>query len=75
MLLLVLLAYASGDPAMKENLRSFLSFYRENREVFAMLTQKDAPMSETPPQEAQKNRPSEAKSDLKIFEEYLGKLG
>ncbi len=73
MLLLVLLAYASGNPEMKETLRSFLSFYRENRDVFTMLTKNDPPMPEEAPSEAQKDRPHEGVGDLRIFEEYLKK--
>ena len=79
MLLLVLLAYASGNPEAKDALRSFLSFYRENREVFAMLTQNEVPMPENTSTESsdskEKNRPHTEAGNLKIIEDYLNKLG
>lgn len=75
MLLLVLLAYASGNPEAKDALRSFLTFYRENRDVFTMLVQNTPPMPEDTPKETQKNRPQEEIGNAKIIEEYLKKLG
>lgn len=63
LLLLLLLSYAGSDPTIKENLRSALSFYRENRDLFALLQRETE----------QKDRPREEVGTL--LEKYLGKLG
>lgn len=78
-ILLFLLAMSDKNANLKETLESFLKFYRENRELIAMLSgglsAGGAPQSgQTPPPagEREKNPPSEGKTgSLDIIEEYL----
>ena len=80
-LLVLFLIFTLGeDPAMKEKFKNFLKFYRENRELIAMIAKNGAPMSEerpaeikTEPQKDEKNRPLDGAGDL--FEELLNRLG
>ena len=79
MLLLYLLSVVDADPALKNSLKSFLSFYKENRELIASLTSSGAPASafsgstqEKPhdvPQE--QSRPREEVGVKNVLEEYL----
>ena len=86
--LLIALFAANNDPSLAEKLRSFLAFYRENRELIASLsalnspvasssTEKKAPMSEEPPlKEAEKERRTPSGNGAeKILEAYLNRLG
>ncbi len=75
-LLLFLLSTIDKNPDLKEKLHSFLVFYKENRDLFAMLAgaQKGAPEPEkTPDTEQKENRPSQSEKDgsVRILEEYL----
>lgn len=75
--MLFLLFTLNENPAMKETLANFLKFYRENRELIAMLTKNDATMSADPPSETpqeEKPRPLEGAANEKIFEELLSRL-
>lgn len=75
--LLLILFLASSDPAAKERLLSFLSFYRENRALLAAVMQKETPVSEKDHSESApqtKSRPLSEAGDLSILEEYLKRL-
>lgn len=77
-LLLFVLFSASSDPNLSEKLRSFLAFYRENRDFIALLAKSDAPMSETEGEkcaEKEERRPVKEVGAEKILEEYLNRLG
>lgn len=73
-LLLFMLSTLEKDPSAKQQISSFLKFYRENRELITALTgnAQQTQQQESPKQE---NRPSPAEKDgnLKILEEYLAK--
>lgn len=85
-LLLLFALYAmENDPKMRETLRSFLAFYRDNRDLIAAFTKNEAPMSETttfetpsaatsaePAQE--KSRPPEEAGNSALIEQLLGRL-
>lgn len=77
MTLLILLAYANGSPELKESLRSFLAFYRENRDVLTSMMN-GAPMSQTEPSKQQESRPSgkvgESADTRSVLEQYLNRL-
>ncbi len=70
-LLLVFLTLFDDDAA-REKLRSFLGFYRENRELFAALaeTPRPAPAAQA---EGQKKSPPVG-ADSGLFERALGAL-
>lgn len=72
-LLVVLLLFLLRDPAFKEQLSSFLAFYRENRDLIASLTKNEAPMSEVGPQK-QENRPADGVGSLSVLEEALRRV-
>ncbi len=74
--LLFFLLFASKDPELRETLRNFLSFYRENRDLIAAMTNQ-APMPESRPSEKPKetdSRPPEEVGDRALFEKYLSRL-
>ena len=84
LILLVFLLSQNGDGDFRRTLRSFLEFYRENRELLSMLAgtlrgdfsapplqapdKKPEPPREPRPQE-EKNRPPEGIGD--VLESYL----
>ena len=82
LLLLFLLISLDKDPALKDSLRNFLGFYKENRELIsAVLKQNGAPEAaekepckepdgKPSPPPAEKSRP-ERDGSLRILEEYL----
>ena len=83
--LLVLLVLISLDkvPALKDALRNFLGFYKENRELISAVLKQSgaqataaAPVAEEPaapqqPPEAKKESRPEQAASLGILEEYL----
>ncbi len=72
----LLLLYLLQTPEMRENLRSFLAFYRENRDLFTAFMQNGAPMPENAPSE-NKDRPQKEvgfKLDEKLLERYLSRF-
>ncbi len=75
-LLLLLIMLLGGEDANR-NLRSFLSFYRENRDIVAALAgnpsaREKEPAKESPSPSAQKeNRPKDRVGSVNILEEYL----
>ena len=82
LLLLFLLVALDKDPSLKDALRNFLGFYKENRELIStVLKQGAAQAAPAAPQQspAAPNRPPEAEkesrpvqdSSLNILEEYL----
>ncbi len=72
MLLLLILFTVNADPAMREKLRDFLSFYRENRDLIVAFTQNGAPVSETEPPKVQKEDPPEqGASPDRMLENFL----
>lgn len=80
-ILLFVLFAAKSDPALSEKLRSFLAFYRENRDLFAMMTASGLPMSEKEPAKEpeetpvkEERRPTGGADAEKILEEYLRRL-
>lgn len=66
---LLLLAMLNGNEEMKASLRSFLSFYRENRELVAALA--GVSLGGSVPEEQKKDRPHEETGEKSILEEYL----
>ena len=85
MLLLFLLVALDKDPALKDTLKGFLGFYKENRELISAVlknaSEAAAPPAETPctkpaetfsssPEAEKKSRP-EQDGSLRILEEYL----
>lgn len=75
-LLILILLFAMRDPAMRDSLNSALAFYRENRDLIAMLTNAKA-SAPTAPEETdgqEKSRPHEEIGVSRILEEYLGGL-
>ena len=80
-ILLVLLASIDKNGALKDSLRSFLTFYKENRDLIASLAgsgpvppppEKEAGggrSEETPPEK--KDRPQTGSGKIDILEEYL----
>lgn len=87
MVILLLLFTMSGNQQAewKDKLTSALKFYRENRELIAMLAQsisQDAPKAQQPqksepkPEEnhgEEKSRPAEVGNQLSLLEEYLNR--
>lgn len=77
-LLVLVLLFSMQDPAFREKLSSFLSFYRENRDVLTSIAKNVAPMSADTPSKpdgaATENRPREEVGDLKVLEEYLRRI-
>ncbi len=74
-LLLFLLFTASNDPKFGENFRSFLAFYRENRDFLTAFAKNEGTMSEQCPSEEcgqEKNRPREGDGAGSVFEQFLG---
>ncbi len=77
-ILLFFLFAAQSDPAFAEKLRAFLSFYRENRDLVALLTKNGLPMSEAEhaePPEREEHRPNTKDGAEKVLEALLNKLG
>ncbi len=77
LLLVLLLMNAKGEQSdLKQTLNSVLSFYRENRELIAMLlnaTKTQQPSSEERPKE-ENSRPQDTQSaDSSMIEELLKK--
>lgn len=69
-LLLFVLFAALSDEKTKSSLLSFLSFYRENRELFSSVMNgapKDGPAASEP----EKEESPQGADSLKIIEEYL----
>ncbi len=74
-ILLFFLFAANNNPQLHEQLRSFLAFYRENRDLFALLTQNKAPMPVTEVHETpQETRPQSSVGSEKVLEEFLSRL-
>lgn len=77
-ILLFLLFRAQNDRKFAEDLRAFLSFYRDNRDFIALMMQQSPPMSENKAQksaEKEESRPENGVGAEKILEEYLSRLG
>lgn len=77
-ILLFLLATLDKNASAKDSILSMLKFYRENRELFAMLSQNGAFAAKTPPQETERetkkeSRPSAGADSLNILEEFLNR--
>ena len=80
LLLLFLLIALDKDPALKDALRNFLGFYRENRELIsavlkqngsqATAAEKPAAPQQPPAAEKQESR-TERTDSLRVLEEYL----
>ena len=74
LLLLFVLSTLDKNTDLKHTLESFLRFYRENRDLIAMLTSGlgGAPAKEADPEPQKESRPPERENDsVKILEEYL----
>ncbi len=81
LLLAFLLSEVNGNPALKEKLRSFLDFYRENRDMIALLMQNKDTMSKSETKkseniaEQEKNfRPQSEVGNNDVLEQYLKNL-
>ncbi len=75
MLLLVLLMM-NADEQTQETLKSFLRFYRENRELIQTFAQGDmkaapAHFDDRPAEEQRESRPRSEAGNAAILEEYL----
>ncbi len=77
LILLLLLVMLEKDPALKDTLKGFLGFYKENRELLSAVlkqnsTAEAAPAGSpsAPPAAKKENRP-EQDGSLNILEEYL----
>lgn len=83
-LLLFLLMNFGKDGDAKKSLEKFLQFYRENRELIAMLaggmnsplgaqtqTQTPPPPREEPKEEHEKSRSEDRSGNLDLIEEFL----
>ncbi len=86
LILLFLLISLDKDPALKDSLRNFLGFYRENRELISAVlktspeglaaepggapSMQSAKQPSAPPAAEKKSRP-EQDGSLRILEEYL----
>ena len=76
-LFLLLFYFTNSNPKMKETLHSFLSFYRENRDLLTTFMQNAAPMPENNSSDSpkkEKNRPHEEVGRHAVLEEYLSRL-
>ncbi len=71
-MLLLFLLMMNGDERTGESLKSFLKFYRENRDLISALSA--SPKEEPSPPEQTENRPREEVGDLSVIEEYLKKF-
>ena len=74
LILLFLLVALEKDPALKDALKGFLGFYKENRELISTVLKQPAPAPEPEhaPAAAQKeSRPQTKVDSLNILEEYL----
>ncbi len=75
-LVLFLIFTLNEDPALRERLKNFLSFYRENRELLAVMTKNEAPMSEGAPSETKNSSAAPfGENGAKILEDLLSRLG
>ena len=77
MLLLLVLIALDKDPALKDALRGFLGFYKENRELISTVLKQGAAEAaataapqQPPAAEKQESRPERTDS-LRVLEEYL----
>ena len=78
LLLLFVLSTLDKNNDLKQTLQSFLRFYRENRELVAMLAGKDGGSKPAQPSEPcaekKESRPPVRENDsMKILEEYLNR--
>lgn len=77
LVLMFLLSSIESDPSLKRSLSSFLSFYRENRDLVAALAkgQTARAVSEETARAAspaeQESRPREEVGAVSVLEEYL----
>ncbi len=72
-ILLFVLFSASSDPELSQKLRTFLSFYRENRELISLLMKKDGTMPVIPPSQ---NTPIHSEdAGENILDALLARLG
>ena len=77
LLLLFLLVALDKDPALKDTLRGFLGFYKENRELISTVLKQNGaqataePAAPQQPPEAKKESRPEQDGSLRILEEYL----
>lgn len=77
MILLFILASLDKNSSLRNSLRDFLGFYKENRELLAMLAQsvrqEGAPQAEqpAPPAEDKKKSRPQGTDSLDLLDEYL----
>lgn len=75
-ILLLALFAANSDPKISKQLKSFLAFYRENRDLISLMTKNGAPMPATGKSaEKEERRTENTPGAEKILEEYLSRLG
>lgn len=80
---LLLLLLWNGNDEMKSSLRSFLSLYREHRDLFTALMKNPSASASTQsenatptsanisPSSEQKNRPRDEVGNIQILQDYL----
>lgn len=77
--LLFLLASLDKDRSLQDSLRNLLGFYKENRDLLAMIAgaagtnaaQAASPQTPSPAAEQKKSRPLEEDGAVNVLEQYL----